>query len=100
MEKRKPTYDLDSIKSEFCDVAHLRMTRSARNDAFGLGFSLRDVVDVIQAMTKQQFYKSMTSFADSKVWQDVYRVPAGDLVLYVKFTIDDEGKLLIGFKEK
>ncbi len=37
MEKRRPTYDLDSIKSEFCTVARLRMTRTARNDALGLG---------------------------------------------------------------
>lgn len=100
MEKRTPTYDLESIKAEFCEVARLRMTRTARNDAFALGFSLRDVIDVIQSMTRKQFYKSMTSDADSRIWQDVYHVPVGDIVLYVKFTMDDEGKLLISFKEK
>lgn len=100
MEKRKPTYDLDSFKSEFGTVARLRMTGSARNAAFALGFSLQDVVDVIQRMTRQQFFKSMTSLGDPRVWQDVYHVPCEGLVLYVKLTVDDDGKLVIGFKEK
>src|SRR5262245_36272906 len=100
MEKRKPTYDLESFKSEFCTVERLRMTGTARACAFALGFTLQDVVDVVQAMTRQQFYKSMTSMADVKIWQDVYHVPHAGYVLYVKLTVDDEGKLLISFKEK
>ncbi len=100
MEKRKPTYDLESFRSEFCAVDRLRMTRTARDSALALGFSLQDVVDAIQAMTRQHFVKSMTTFADSRIWQDVYHVPFGGVVLYVKFMVDDEGKLLISFKEK
>ena len=100
MEKRKPTYDLDSFKSHFSKVEHLRMTRTARDAAFGLGFSLHDVVNVIQSMSRSHFVKSMTSLADVKIWQDVYSVPCGTLMLYVKFTVDDDGKLLIAFKEK
>lgn len=42
----------------------------------------------------------MTSQADHRVWQDVYHVPFKDLVLYVKFTTDAQGYLLISFKEK
>ncbi len=76
------------------------MTRTARDSALALGFSLQDVVDAIQAMTRQHFVKSMTTFADSRIWQDVYHVPFGGVVLYVKFMVDDEGKLLISFKEK
>jgi motility quorum-sensing regulator / GCU-specific mRNA interferase toxin len=56
--------------------------------------------DVIQAITPNHFYKSMTSYENAKVWQDVYHVQAEGCVLYVKFTVDDEGKLLISFKEK
>jgi motility quorum-sensing regulator/GCU-specific mRNA interferase toxin len=44
----------------------------------------------------------MTSYADNKVWQDVYNVPHDEgLILYVKFTSDlvTEFKLL-SFKEK
>ena len=34
------------------------------------------------------FVKSMTTYADHRVWQDVYHVPSGDMVLYVKFQAD------------
>jgi hypothetical protein len=42
----------------------------------------------------------MTSDVSSAIWQDVYHVPHGSLVLYVKFTTDAEGYLVISFKEK
>jgi motility quorum-sensing regulator / GCU-specific mRNA interferase toxin len=42
----------------------------------------------------------MTSQADARIWQDVYHVPSGGMVLYVKFTIDADGKLLLSFKER
>ena len=99
-EKKKPTYDLESIKEEFCTVKTLRMTRTARNDAFELGLGLQQVVAVIQSITRQQFYKSMTSNNDHRIWQDVYHVKVDEVLVYVKFTIDDEGKLLISFKPK
>lgn len=100
MEKRKPTYDLEGFRQEFRAVRALRMTRTARDCCFALGMSLQDVVDVVQGMTRGQFYKSMTSSADHTVWQDVYHVPCGALVLYVKFTVDELGRLILSMKEK
>ena len=87
------------IKDTFSDASKLRMTKTARDNAFALSFSLDDVVAVIQGMSRGQFVKSMTSHSDHRIWQDVYHVPSEGLVLYVKFTIDDEGQLLISFKE-
>jgi motility quorum-sensing regulator/GCU-specific mRNA interferase toxin len=51
-------------------------------------------------MRRSHFYKSMTSHADHRVWQDVYRVPWGGLVLYVKLTVDELGRLILSMKEK
>jgi motility quorum-sensing regulator/GCU-specific mRNA interferase toxin len=51
-------------------------------------------------MTREQFFKSMTSAWNSAVWQDVYHVAYEGLLLYVKFTTDAEGYLVISFKEK
>jgi motility quorum-sensing regulator/GCU-specific mRNA interferase toxin len=76
------------------------MTRTSQNNAFRLGLTLERVVAVIQGIHREQFYKSMTSESDHRIWQDVYHVPLGDLVLYVKFTTDDEGYFVISFKEK
>jgi motility quorum-sensing regulator/GCU-specific mRNA interferase toxin len=42
----------------------------------------------------------MTSVADHRIWQDVYHVPVDGIVLYVKFTTDAQGYLVISFKEK
>ena len=100
MEKRKPHYDLASIKATFATVDALRMTRTAHDCALALGLLLQDVVDLIQEMTREQFYKSMTSKVNVALWQDVYHVPWGDIMLYVKFTTDAEGYLVISLKEK
>jgi motility quorum-sensing regulator/GCU-specific mRNA interferase toxin len=100
VEKRKPHYNLASIKATFSTVEALRMTKTAHDCALALGLLLQDVVDLIQEMTREQFYKSMTSMANVALWQDVYHVPWGDIVLYVKFTTDAEGYLVISLKEK
>lgn len=47
------------------------------------------------------FFKSMTTFADHRVWQDVYHVPARGLVLYVKFQADIVTEFaVVSFKER
>lgn len=52
-------------------------------------------------MTSKMFQKSMTTYADHRIWQDVYHVPAGDLVLYVKFQSGIMTEFnLVSFKEK
>jgi len=100
LEKKKPHYDLGTIKATFCVVRALRITKTALSCSEGLGLTLEDIIDIIQAITREQFYKSMTSLASSAVWQDVYHVPHSGIVLYVKFTTDIEGYLVISFKEK
>jgi motility quorum-sensing regulator/GCU-specific mRNA interferase toxin len=39
-------------------------------------------------MQREHFHKSMTAYADHRLWQDVYHVPSPAGVLYVKFTAD------------
>ena len=100
MEKKKPHYDLATIKATFCTVRTLRITGTALSCAEQLGLTLEDIIGIIQAVTRAHFFKSMTSIASTAVWQDVYHVPHGGIVLYVKFTTDVEGYLVISFKEK
>lgn len=100
MEKRKASYDLTMIKETFATVATLRMGTKARDSAISLGFSMSDVVDIIQSITRAMFYKSMTTNFDSQLWQDVYHVPSAVGPLYVKFQKVSDGHLVIQFKEK
>ena len=76
MEKRRPTYDLEAIKLAIGSIDTLAITTSAFRAATSLGFDRRAIVDVIQSIERPMFFKSMTTFADHRVWQDVYRVPA------------------------
>ena len=100
MEKRKPTYDLDAIKSTFATIEDLNATVSARRGAVALRMGPEDIVDVIQGMERRHFRKSMTSYVDYRVWQDVYIVPSVHGPLYVKIGLDDVGDLLVlSFKE-
>ena len=101
MEKRRPTYDLDAIKAVLGSVETLAMTSTALRDAMRLGFDRAGVVETINGIDRRMFYKSMTTFADHRVWQDVYHVTTSDLVLYVKFQADVVTEFtLMSFKEK
>jgi motility quorum-sensing regulator/GCU-specific mRNA interferase toxin len=101
VEKRRPTYDLEAVKAAIGTVETLAITRSALSDALGLGFNRSGIVAVIQAIRRPMFYKSMTTLADHRTWQDVYHVPAEGLVLYVKFQADVVTAFrVMSFKEK
>lgn len=101
MEKKRPTYDLAAIRSVFSSPAALAITVSAFRDAISAGFDRAGIVDVVQSMDRTMFVKSMTTFADHRVWQDVYHVPAGRLTLYVKFQADVVTEFrVMAFKER
>ncbi len=77
------------------------MTTSALRDAVSLGFDRAGIVETIRSIDRRMFVKSMTTFADSRVWQDVYHVPARGLILYVKFQGDVVTEFkVVSFKER
>ena len=100
MEKRNPTFSLSAIQTEFCTVEKLRLSRTARQDSVKLKIELEEIIEIIQSLTKKNFYKSMTTHANHTIWQDVYHAKFRELELYVKFMMDSEGHLLISFKER
>ena len=77
------------------------MTASAMKGQYDLGFSDQDVVDAIQNLTDDDFYKSMQpehhSFSE---WQDVYKSVFKGVALYIKFQVDNRGEIIISFKER
>lgn len=97
MEKRTPHCKLSVIKA-MIDAGKIRSTTSALAGAAALGFDFEGVVGVILSLTTKDFYKSMTTHADHRVWQDVYRpiTPAGEV--YLKLTVIDD-VLIVSFKE-
>jgi motility quorum-sensing regulator/GCU-specific mRNA interferase toxin len=102
MEKARPSYELLTVKTVLANPARLAITTSALIDAVDLGFDRAAIARTIGLLTRAMFYKSMTTYADHTLWQDVYHAPLAEgLVLYVKFQADlvTEFKL-VSFKEK
>ena len=97
MEKRTPHCPLSVVKT-LIDAGKVRTTQSARSGAAALDLDYRGMLAVIQALTPGDFYKSMTTHADHRLWQDVYRptTEVGDL--YLKLTVIDD-VLIVSFKE-
>jgi motility quorum-sensing regulator/GCU-specific mRNA interferase toxin len=97
---RHPHYPLKAIRTAFADAARLNRTMTAADGAEELGMDEQAVVDVIGGLTTGDFDKSMPSEIDPATWQDVYKPVIEGRELYVKFTLDAQGQLLlISFKE-
>ena len=99
MEKHTAHYKLETIKA-LIEADKVRATVSAANGAAEVGVnSLAEMCVVIMGLTRSSFYKSMTTHADHRVWQDVYHASANGYSLYVKLTVIDD-LLIVSFKEK
>lgn len=60
-----------------------------------------DIVRVIKGLRRVDFYKSMTTHHDHKVWMDVYHARSDGYVIYIKFVQDSVAEFACtSFKEK
>jgi len=88
------------VKAAFSDVARINQTMSAVEGADAMEMNDNTVVDVITGLRASDFDKSMRSEINPAVRQDVYKPIIAGRQLYVKFTRDARGNLLlISFKE-
>jgi motility quorum-sensing regulator/GCU-specific mRNA interferase toxin len=100
MEKLRPHYDLDAVKALVAQLGVAAFTKSAMDGGRAMGLTTAEMLDVVAGMTRSDFYKSMTTLHDHRVWQDVYHVTAPVAkIAYVKLTMRD-GAPVIQFKEK
>lgn len=99
MEKRTPHRKLSLVK-EFVKANKVRATASAFNGASELGiYTLAGMCDVVLSLTTANFDKSMTTHADHRIWQDVYKVVnQNGSDIYLKLTVIED-VLIVSFKE-
>lgn len=97
MENHTPHCRLSVIRTLAIE-GRVCLTSSAAVHSRKLGFDSADVIAVIASLTSADFYKSMTIYADHKVWQDVYRPITAAGALYLKLTVTD-AVLVVSFKE-
>jgi motility quorum-sensing regulator/GCU-specific mRNA interferase toxin len=97
MEKRTPHCKLNTVQA-LIKAGRVKTTQSARAGAVALGLDYGGMLAVVLALTPADFYKSMTTHADHRVWQDVYRPRTAVGEVYLKLTVIDD-VLIVSFKE-
>ena len=98
MEKRTPHYPLRAIQQQMSGVAAMNLTLSSQMDIRAAGMTTAEALDVVQSLTRSDFYKSMTTHVNHRVWQDVYHAAWRGKSLYVKFQQVEE-YFVVSFKE-
>ncbi|MDR1661379.1 MAG: type II toxin-antitoxin system MqsR family toxin [Azoarcus sp.] len=98
MDKSAPHCKLPVVKA-LIEAGKVRRTYAAEAGAAHLGLRFSDMIEIIKALTPADFYKSMTTHANHRAWQDIYhtRTAMGDEVYLKRTVIDDV--LVVSFKE-
>jgi len=102
MEKRAPHYKLSEVQAIVADPQSRPFTVTALRGGLALGLSEPEMRQVVLTLSRRDFYKSMTTHADSKEWQDVYHgITLDGVAVYIKITrYGDHRPPVIQFKEK
>ena len=82
----------------FVEAGKVKATATALTGGAALGLDFEGMVGVLSALTPQDFHKSMTTHADHRIWQDVYRPLTEVGAVYLKLTVIDD-VLIVSFKE-
>jgi motility quorum-sensing regulator/GCU-specific mRNA interferase toxin len=68
MEKSTPHCKLSVVRA-LIETGKVRVTNAAKRGATALGLDLPDMLAVLMALTPADFYKSMTTHADHRIWR-------------------------------
>ena len=100
MEKRTPHYELVRIQELVRRLGAAAFTKTALDGGREMGLTTAEMLAVIASLSRRNFYKSMTTYADYRVWQDVYHADTPvNKQAYIKITLRDLAPV-IQFKEK
>jgi len=95
--KRTPHCRLPALR-ELIEAGRVRATRTALEGAAAMGLGFDEVIEVILGLSSADFFKSMTTHADHRIWQDVYCPLTRVGRVYLKLTVIDD-VLIVSFKE-
>lgn len=75
-------------------------TKTALDGGRAMGLTSAEMLAVVVSLVRRDFFKSMTTYADHRVWQDVYHAATPvRKEAYIKLTLRD-GAPVIQFKER
>lgn len=72
MEKNTPHHDLAMVKERVRRLGRHAFTKTALNAGWDLSFTVSDMQATVYELGSGMFYKSMTTYSDHRIWQDVY----------------------------
>lgn len=97
MEKSTPHCKLAEVQS-LARAGNIRITKSAVIGAAALGLGPAAIIETLLSLERGNFRKSMTTYADHRVWQVVYCAVTEAGMVYLKLTVIDD-VLVVSFKE-
>ncbi|TNB86280.1 type II toxin-antitoxin system MqsR family toxin [Pseudomonas sp. Fig-3] len=101
MEKSTPHYDLAVVKAEVLRLGNKVFTMSAQQGARRMSLSTARMLQIMASLEYRMLHKSMTTYADHRIWQDVYHTTFQDREIYIKVTYrPGGGHPVVSFKEK
>ena len=101
MEKNTPHYDFAVVKVEVVRLGTKAFTGAAREGGRRLDLSISQMLQIVCSLEKRMLHKSMTTFADHRIWQDVYHMKNHGVEIYITVTYrPGGGPPVISFKEK
>lgn len=96
MEKSIAHYKLPQVRALIA-AKRIVFTTSASQGYRGMGLNRREAVAMVEKLSPADFHKSMTTYADHTIWQDVYRPATPYGSIYLKLTVLAE-VLVVSFK--
>lgn len=100
MEKGTPHYSLADMQAQVAADGIAAFTVVALRGGWAMSLTSAEMLTVVTSLTRRDFYKSMTTYRDHRVWQDVYHGQCSNgLTAYIKLTQVAE-RVVIQFKEK
>lgn len=102
MEKRTPHHSLSDVQAVVAAPTSRPFTVTALRGGLELGLTEPEMRLVVLALSRRDFYKSMTTHSDHREWQDVYHgVTEYGVEVYIKITAYTDGRPpVIQFKAK
>jgi motility quorum-sensing regulator / GCU-specific mRNA interferase toxin len=97
MEKNTPHCKLVVVK-KLIEDGRVSATYSALSGGAALEMSFEEMLHVVLKLSSNDFHKSMTTYDNHRVWQDVYRSVTARGVVYLKLAVIDD-VLIVSFKE-
>ncbi|NVZ99086.1 type II toxin-antitoxin system MqsR family toxin [Pseudomonas gingeri] len=97
MENKTPHCRLSPLRTLIA-AGRVKSTSSALVSAAALGLGFEEMIGIVLTPTARDFHKSMTTHADHRIWQDVYRPSTVVGQIYLKLTVIDD-VLIVSFKE-